>query len=59
MFAGKDRSLPLSGAHESALTENIRLGWKSLPGANTLAYYKNLKIKSKKVLKHWPLGQIL
>jgi len=25
-----------------ALSENIRLGWKGLPGTNTLAYYKNL-----------------
>jgi len=24
-----------------ALLANIRLGWKGLPGTNTLAYYKN------------------
>jgi hypothetical protein len=24
-----------------ALPENIRLGWKSLPGTNFLAYYQN------------------
>ncbi len=24
-----------------ALSKNIRLGWKGLPGANTLAYYKH------------------
>jgi hypothetical protein len=24
-----------------ALSANIRLGWKGLPGTNTLAYYKN------------------
>jgi hypothetical protein len=24
-----------------ALPTNIRLGWKSLPGTNTLAYYEN------------------
>ncbi len=45
MFVGKVMSLPLSGAPESALLmwapalpANIRLGWKSLPEANTLAY---------------------
>jgi hypothetical protein len=25
-----------------ALSENIRLGWKGLPGSNTLAYYEQL-----------------
>jgi hypothetical protein len=25
----------------SGLTQNIRLGWKDLPGTNSLAYYKN------------------
>jgi hypothetical protein len=25
----------------TALPTNIRLGWKSLPGANTPVYYKN------------------
>jgi hypothetical protein len=25
-----------------ALPTNIRLGWKGLPGTNTLAYFKNL-----------------
>jgi hypothetical protein len=25
-----------------ALLTNIRLGWKGLPGTNTLAYYKHL-----------------
>jgi hypothetical protein len=25
-----------------ALPTNIRLGWKGLPGTNTLAYYENL-----------------
>jgi hypothetical protein len=24
-----------------ALSENIRLSWKGLPGTNTLAYYEN------------------
>jgi hypothetical protein len=27
-----------------ALPTNIRLGWKSLPGTNTLVYYENSKI---------------
>jgi hypothetical protein len=28
----------------------VGLGWKSLPGKNTLAYYKNLQITEKTVL---------
>jgi hypothetical protein len=31
---------PLKG-RALALTKNIRLGWKGLPGAYTLAYYEN------------------
>jgi hypothetical protein len=27
---------------------NIRLGWKGMPGTNTLAYYKNLQITAVK-----------
>ncbi len=27
---------------------NIRLGWKGLPGTNTLAYYENLQIMAVK-----------
>ncbi len=30
--------------YELALPTNIRLGWKVLPGTNTLAYYENLQI---------------
>jgi hypothetical protein len=48
MYVGKVRSLPLSGAPErdfigmgASLPENIKLGWKSSPGTNTLAYYQN------------------
>jgi len=33
----KDSSVGLA----PALPTNIKLGWKGLPGANTLAYYKN------------------
>ncbi len=33
-----------------ALPTNIRLGYKGLPGTNTLAYYENLLITDKKVL---------
>jgi hypothetical protein len=32
------------------LSTNNRLGWSVLPGANTLAYYKNLKLTAVKVL---------
>jgi hypothetical protein len=39
---------PLSGTplygRLLASPTNIRLGWKSLPGTNTLAYYENLYI---------------
>jgi hypothetical protein len=31
-----------------ALTTNIRLGWKGLPGTNALAYYKKLYLMSVK-----------
>jgi hypothetical protein len=32
---------PLCG-RPLAFTTNIRLGWKGLPGTNTLPYYENL-----------------
>jgi hypothetical protein len=38
--------LPLKKA--PAILENIRLGWKSLPGTNALAYYEHLKITAVK-----------
>jgi hypothetical protein len=42
MFASK-AGADLSGAPELlALPTNIRLGWKDLPGTNTLIFYKNL-----------------
>jgi hypothetical protein len=31
-----------------ALPKNNKLGWKGLPGTNTLAYYKNLQITTVK-----------
>jgi hypothetical protein len=31
-----------------ALPTNIRLGWKSLPGANTLAFHENSQLSRKK-----------
>jgi hypothetical protein len=34
MFAGK------AGVYPSEAPENIRPGWKGLPGTNTLAYYE-------------------
>ncbi len=40
MFVGKARGLP-EWSTFLALIQNIRLGWKDLPGTNTLAYYKN------------------
>ncbi len=47
IFVGEARSLPYSAAPKifivqaPALPANIRLGWKILPGANTLASYEN------------------
>ncbi len=47
IFAGKDRSLPLEWSFVRCSTlvvfpvlpTNVRLGWKSMQVANTLAYY--------------------
>jgi hypothetical protein len=36
----------------------FRIGWNSLPGTNTLAYYKNLLITDKKVLYYWALESV-
>jgi hypothetical protein len=49
MFSDKARAYPseppfrysTNRARLLALPTNIRLGWKSFPGTNTLAYYKN------------------
>ncbi len=45
----------------SALPANNRLFWKSLPGTNTLAYYKMCKLRPKKFYKiaPWPQSQML
>ncbi len=42
MFVGEDRSLPKA----LAFPANIRLGWKGLPGTNTLAYYEKPQISA-------------
>jgi hypothetical protein len=36
----------------------MKLGWKSLPETNTLAYDKILYIMDKNVLLHWHLGPL-
>ncbi len=41
MFAGKAGAYPRVEHLKGALPTNIRLGWKGLPGTNTLAYYGN------------------
>jgi len=42
-FVGKAKSIPWKGASLGYyLLANIRLGWKGLPGINTLAFYNNL-----------------
>ncbi len=40
MFVGKAKSLPKRGASFKCSTWEVS-GWKGLPEANTLAYYKN------------------
>jgi hypothetical protein len=54
MFVGKTESFPfeepLRCSRLLALPSNSRLGWKGLPGTNTLAYYENEYITYKKVL---------
>jgi hypothetical protein len=49
MFADKVGAYP-SKAHFRilALSTNIRLGWRGLPGTNTLAYYDNPQITAVK-----------
>jgi hypothetical protein len=46
--AGAYPSETLSGAPLLALPTNIILGWKGLPGANTLAYYLKTEIMAVK-----------
>ncbi len=52
IFAGKVRSLPLEWSFGSGglhvLPTKIRLGWKSVQVANTLAYYDTLIITAVK-----------
>jgi hypothetical protein len=55
MFAGKAGAYPSEALYDAPLQGrplvlliNIRLGWKSLPGMNTLAYYKICKLRTKK-----------
>ncbi len=52
IFAGKARSLPKSGAFckDLALPAYIRIGRKSLPETNTLAYYEHSDLKSSRAL---------
>ncbi len=65
MFVGKARSQPylehLKGAslwYSLALQASIRLGWKSLPWKNTLAYYEHLNFKVNKTFYNiGPRGQ--
>ncbi len=61
MLAGKASEL-LKGAslrQALALPANITLGWRGLPGTNTLAYYENPKIMAVKSFMvqapgYWP-----
>jgi hypothetical protein len=49
MFLGKARRIPYSRAPERCFTRvgsaNIKLGWKGLPGTNTLAFNLNSKFR--------------
>jgi hypothetical protein len=47
MFVGEAGAY-LLGALLKGILRNIRLSWKPLPGANTLAYYEHLKITDEK-----------
>ena len=42
MFAGKAKACLSGATHRQALAfpSDIRLGWKGLPGTNSLAYYE-------------------
>ncbi len=49
MFAGKAEDYPSEApfwcstlGYAPALLTNIRLGWNALPGANVIAYFKNM-----------------
>ncbi len=52
MFVGKAADYPRYSTVGRLLTlpANIRLAWKSLPGPNTRAFYKNSLIADNKVL---------
>jgi len=47
MFADKSRSLPKRGG---SLLANITLGWKGLPGTNSITYLAVCKVRRKQVL---------
>jgi hypothetical protein len=55
MFGGKAGTYPNEAPERLvALLPNIRLGWKGLPGTNTLAYYENLLIMAVKSFRLAP-----
>ncbi len=54
MFAGKARVYPIEAPF--TLHTNIRLGWKSLPGTYTLAYYENSQVTDKQSFKAMSLA---
>ncbi len=49
---------PLKGGLLALPTTNI-LGWRGLPAANTLAYYKNSQLTAVKKLQHWLLISLI
>jgi hypothetical protein len=38
-----------AGAYRNYIRIDIRIGWKSLPGTNTLAYWDHLLVMKKKI----------
>ncbi len=56
-FESKARANPMEVLSDASflvkllvLPANVRLGWKGLPGTNTLAFYENTQITDEKVL---------
>jgi hypothetical protein len=57
MFVGKPRkTFKVLHSRVAPLPSNIGLGWKVLPGTDTLAYYKLTLIKNAKCIKTLGLG---
>ncbi len=47
MFVSKAAAYPSEAFFRCSAVTNIRLGWKSLPGTNPIAYWAHLNITNK------------